>query len=276
MGTAINKVTEFFLLRDLELRAREVPAEEHAAAAGTHARARQKRDAAEALWIAGYPAEALRLAHVALELLEPAAAETASLPELDADVKPEHAERFRALLADIERRMEQGRAAALDVREIASTRVRRIAIATAAGLAVLALLILVVRTPKVLKAEASSQYAAQYDPARAIDDSDKTEWLLPDRSGGWIDVTVQPARKLSKLKLLNARNLPYADRGTNEFHVDVYDKGQIVKQLDGKFDALSSEPTWRTFDLGLRADKVRVTVKSWFQQGGGLAEIHVE
>lgn len=282
MATAIERISEFFLLRDLERRARDVPAEVRETVARAHVRAKQKRDAAEALWIAGCPAEALRLAREAVDVLRTvddaarAEVEPVALPELDEDVLPEHGDRFRALVDEADRLLGAQAARALDTKAVARARTNRIATAVSVVLAVLALSWIVLRTPRVLKAEASAQWDGRYDAAKAVDGSDRTDWLLPDKATGWLDVQVVPARKVSKLKVMNARNVPYNDRATHEFHVDAYRNGQVVRSFDAKFDGFSPDPAWRTFDVGEKVEKFRLTVKSHHKSGGGFSEIEVE
>ena len=282
MTPVMDRLSEFFLLRDLEKTAREVPAEQRAAVVVAHQRARQKRVAAETLWISGSPAEALRLAREGAEILrglqrsEPVASESAPLPELDADVTPAHADRYHALLAEIDRLADDQLGAVLNERGVRTLRITRIAVAASVALASLLLLWALVRTPKTLKAEASAQYDAAHDPSRAVDGSDKTEWLLPDKATGWLEVQVVPARNVKRLKVLNARNPPWNDRATQDFHVDVYFKGQVVKQFDHRFESFNPDPTWRNFDVGTKVDRVRLTVKSHHASGAGFGEVEVE
>lgn len=271
MAETFHRVAEFFLLRDLEERSRAVPEDERTKAVRAHALAKQKRDSAEALWSSGFPAEALRLVSEAAAAL--GADVVADLPLLDADVTETHGARFRELVLDVDRRLDGDLARALTPREVKLTRVQRMATAAAVGLVVIFAAWFVFRTPRVLRAEASGQYDARYEPGRAVDGNDKTDWLLPDKTGGWVDVHILPPRKVTKLKITNARNLPWSDRATNEFHVDAFYGSQLVKSADGKFDGPKADPVTQAIDVGAKIDRVRVTVKSWYQNGGGFAEI---
>ncbi len=293
MSTVVERVREWFLLRDLEARRRGLSDEVHGRTAIASRVARRRREAAEALWLAGFPAEALRLAGEAVELArdarrdagldegpppdDAALASGAALPSLDADVRPAHEERFRALierqiaLADERPELE------LDAKQIARLRVSRIVTVACATLLGLSATIYFVRGPRSLHATASGSYSTAFEAANAVDGNDTTDWLLPDRAAGSIDVEVRPRRKLTAVKLMNARNKPYADRATKEFHVDLLDGGKVVKSFDGQFDGYSADPVWRTLAVGgLRVDTVRVEVRTWFLTGGGLAEIQVE
>lgn len=298
MTTVAERVREWFLLRDLQARRGGLSDELHVRTANASRVARRRREAAEALWLAGFPAEALRLAREAVELAREARREAgldagpdvdagasdasdaagtlAAQPMLDAQVRPEHAARFRAL---VDRQIRLGEAnpeLELEPQQITRLRVSRIAGVAASALAFVGLVVLVIRGPHLLRAKASASYDNHFEALNAVDANETTEWLLPDRAPGWIEVEVIPKRKLKRVKLMNARNKPYADRATKEFHVDLLDGGKVVKSFDGQFDAYSAEPTWRTLDAGVRADVVRIEIRSWFVSGGGLAEVQVE
>jgi hypothetical protein len=293
MTTVAERVREWFLLRDLQARRSGLSAELHGRTAKSSRVARRRREAAEALWLAGFPAEALRLAREAVELARDARRDAGldagpdvderaalpsqpTLPALDDEVRPEHAARFRAL---VERQIQLGEAnpeLELDAKQITRLRFARIGGVAVAALALVGLTAFVVRGPRLLRAKVSASYDNHFEAPNAVDGNEVTEWLLPDRAPGWIEVEVIPRRTLKRVKLMNARNKPFADRATKEFHVDLLDRGKVVKSFDGQFDAYSAEPTWRTLDAGIRADAVRVEVRSWFVTGGGLAEIQVE
>ncbi len=275
MASAIQRISEFFLLHDLRERARATAPERREESARVHARAKQKRDAADALWIAGFSAEALRLATEARDLLG-VASEAEALPALDSDVTPEQSERFHALQSETAALLDKQLADVVDPAAIRRMQINRIAVTAAIALSVIGAATVFLRTPHMLKAEASANWDARYDASKGVDGSDRSDWLLPDRTSGWLEVQILPRRKIKRLHVTNARNVPYNDRATNEFHVDVFDKGQLVKQFDGKFDGFSPDPVTRTFDIGMKADKVRLTVKSFYVSGGGFAEVSVD
>lgn len=283
--TLVERVREWFLLRELEQRTAKVPSEVHAKTSRTLRLSRQRRDAAEALFIAGFPAEALRLAYDAVERARDAIREgtghvepleTVDLPVFDDDVTSDHAELFREVLAEHTRLVSAHAELGVEAQEIARLRVSRIVAVAAAAILVVSGVIMLVRTPRVLKATASAQWDARYDAGNAVDGSESTDWVLPDRTAGWIEVQVIPPRPIKRVKLMNARNLPYGDRATNEFKVEAYDQGKIVKTGEGRFDGYSAEPTWRAVELGPKVDRIRIDVKSWYLTGGGFSEIRVE
>ncbi len=284
-GRLGDRAREWFLLRDLEARAEKVPAEVRDKTARALALSAQRRGAAEALWIAGFPADALRLLIDALALARGALTEAGleakaspiDAPALDSEVTKEHAAEFRALLAEHSRLVAGHQELALDKRGIAQKRVMRAAATAAAALAAVFAVYYLVRTPRVLKATASAMWDQRYQASNAVDGNDATDWVLPDRTPGWIEVQVIPPRKVARLKLLNARNTPYNDRSTHEFKVEAFSKGQVVKTADGRFEAFSAEPTWRTVEIGAASvDRIRIEVKTWHLSGGGFGEIEVD
>lgn len=280
--SVVARTREWFLLRDLESRAAKVPGERRVKTSRLMRLSEQRRSAAEALWIAGFPAEGLRLVTEALSLAREAisttepAAEPAA-PMLDDEVKTEDAARFRALLAEHARLTRDHQELALDTPDITRKRRGRAAVAAVSALALVTVGYFVLRTPRILKATSSANYDGRYDTANALDGNESTDWLLPDRTPGWIELQVIPPRKVSKVKLLNARNLPFSDRATNEFKVEAFSAGKLVKSAEGKFDGFSAEPTWRTVDVqAAKVDRIRIEVKSFHVSGGGFAEIEVD
>lgn len=280
MAGAMRRVSEFFLLNDLKERAATVAPDERERLASVYARAKQRSDAAEALWVAGFPAEAMRLAAEARELVrgDAPAPEQAALPILDKDVTPEHTERFRSMQSETSAALDAQFGKWMDAQAIRGLQMNRIAVSGAVVLAVLIAAVLALRTPRLLKAEASAHWGndPRYDASKAVDGSDRTDWLLPDKTLGWLDLQVVPPRKLKRMNVTNARNVPYNDRATNEFHVEVFDGGQVVKQFDGSFEGFNAEPVTKSFDLGVRADRIRITVKSHHLTGAGFGEVSVD
>lgn len=283
--SAIDRTREWFLLRDLETRAENVPNEVRSKTSRGLRLSTQRRNAAEALWIAGSPAEALRLLDEAVALahdaLKTGGVDSGTYaydpPDFDDDVTKEHAAKFRELLAEHTRLTASHQELALDPRGVANVRIVRAASVAGIALAALLAVYFVFRTPRVLKATASASWDARYPAANAVDGNNASDWVLPDRTPGWIEVELVPPRKVKKVKLLNARNTPYNDRSTFEFKVEVFEAGKVVKTGDGRFETFSPEPTWRSVEIGsVHADRIRIEVKSWHLSGGGFGEIEVE
>jgi hypothetical protein len=276
MAVAIKRVSEFFLLRDLAESARGVPAERRLAVKRAHLLARQKRDAADVLWGAHSRAEALRLIREAVAIAREAGEAPADLQALNSELGGEHEAQFAALHDELEELFARQLGPALGPRGVARLRANRIVLASAMLVAVVAALYSALHQKKTLVAEASARYAIGHDAPKAIDGSDKTEWLLPDRSTGFIEVQIVPPRTVSRIRILNARNLPYADRASKDYEVEVFLKGGGVKQQKDSFPSLSTDPTWREVPVNARIDRVRITILSHHGTGGGLAEIEID
>lgn len=279
--SVLARAREWFLLRDVETRAATLAPGVRARSTTLFRLSDQRRRAAEALWIAGFPAEALRLADDALALAHDAVGEkivpAAEVRSLDEEVTAADGVRFRAVLVEHDRIQRTHEELVLDSREVVRRRISRVALAVASALIVISAVYFFARTPRVLKATASAVYDARYDAPNAVDGNDGSDWLLPDRTAGWIEIAVIPARKVSRVKLLNARNVPYNDRATHEFRVQSFSNGSEVKSVAGQFETYSAEPSWRTVDVGgAKIDRIRIEVKSWHLSGGGLSEVEVD
>lgn len=135
------------------------------------------------------------------------------------------------------------------------------------------------RTPVGEHARASASFndAPDFEPSRAIDGNVDTSWLLPDRTNGWIEVTINPPRAVQRVRIMNTTNVPYHDRATGQYQVQLFSGSNVLQAADGTFPETST-PSWVTHDLGNTesVDRVRVTVNSWLQHGGGIAEIAIE
>lgn len=201
------------------------------------------------------------------------------LPRLDTDVLPQHGDLFdrltdvRALaarsLADV----------TLAPRDLTFRRVGRATTVTAFTVFALLGSFLALRTPEGVHARASAHFneMPDFEPARVLDGNEATSWLLPDRTAGWVDVTINPARTVSRVRVLNTHNTPYNDRASLQYRITLYAGGNEVHAIDGEFE-FSASPGWVTHDVGAidGVDRVRFEVRSWHQHGGGLAEIAIE
>lgn len=137
--------------------------------------------------------------------------------------------------------------------------------------------VLVVRTQRAPKVIASAIYAAGYPATAAIDGDPDSEWLLPDNQVGWLDVHVRPQRLVRRIRLINALNAPFYDRGTGKFTVEMYRDGARVSVVEGAFDPNDPPGTQGARDvvIGRPVDRIRIIVGSFHHSGGGLAEVKV-
>jgi len=330
--TGFASIPEFFLLRHAREVARATPASTRDAVSRALRLSRQRHGAADALWAAGHPAEAIRLAAAALQAAVLAAQEAhgdvaiatasdedddeasseagdkpteqpldallaarglpsatakriteahaevagASLPVLDSDIGPTHADLFRRALHARDLLDGALAPAAMTPGEIVWTRAIRWGATAAAVLAAIFALYLVLRVPQRATAQASAVLAGY--PAENVADGDEaTEWLLPNRTPGWIELTLDPVRDVGELRLLNSHNGHYNDRATRNYRIEVFSGGRVAKTLNGSFPAFSPNPEWQSVDVDVDdVDRIRIHVLTHHLAGGGLAEVEAD
>ncbi|MEO7097321.1 MAG: hypothetical protein ABI175_28930 [Polyangiales bacterium] len=300
-GNPIQRVREFFVLKDAEARSAKLPADVREGVARDVAIARQKREASEVLWLGGGPAEALVLARAGFELVAKAVErahdaggapalpatvpalraklETTPLPGLDTEIVDADTPRFFELLAAHDELRALVVPASLSQPELAQKRRSRIGWAIAAAMFTVLVGYYLFRTPRVLKPEASATYDEAHNATKSVDGRPETEWLLPNGQPGSIDFTVIPARKLKRIKLLNGHNPPFNDRQIQEYRIEVYGSGgKVLKTIDGTFGEFSEAPVMLPIELDVsdKVERFRVEVKTFHKAGGSLAEVEVE
>ena len=237
-----------------------------------------KRDAETAMarFVRGGPMSARavqRLVELEKELV------STTLPSLDAEVLPVHGELFDRIT---DTRVAVARAladATLVPRELTFRRIGRVATIAVTSLVAVLGGYFALRTPEGVHARASAHFneMPDFEPSRVLDGNTETSWLLPDRTAGWVEVTINPARPVTRVRLLNTHNTPYNDRATLQYRLTVFAGGSEARAIDGAFE-FSASPTWVTHDLGSieGVDRVRFEARTWHQHGGGLAEIAIE
>jgi hypothetical protein len=121
---------------------------------------------------------------------------------------------------------------------------------------------------------ASGSYdAIKFGPDKAADRDPKTEWLLPSRATGWVEVKFS-RRDLRHVHLRNAHNPPFADRGTRSFRLELYREGHLVHSSKHAFSRFDAEP--ETLELVIKGDDVdglRILIDDHHKNGGGLSEL---
>jgi hypothetical protein len=153
----------------------------------------------------------------------------------------------------------------------------RLLAAVAAGAALVLMAVVAWRLWGRTFATASAAYSSHHAAANAVDGSEATEWLLPDDSLGWLQVNFPSPRSVHHVRLLNAHNVHYQDRGCERVRVTMYCQHRAVASAEGTFVGIVVERSPLDFDLS--ADCVtylRVEVLSYFKKGGGLAEVEVD
>ncbi len=204
---------------------------------------------------------------------------TNKAPRLDAQVGRAETELFDEI-ADVRASLERGLGEVLlTPRDLKLRSAARVLTATTLVLGGAVGTYLATRTPVGEHARASASFndAPDFEPSRAIDGNVDTSWLLPDRTNGWIEVTINPPRTVQRVRIMNTTNVPYHDRATGQYEVQLFSGSNVLQAAEGTFPETST-PSWVTHELGSaqQVDRVRVTVNSWMQHGGGIAEIAIE
>ena len=199
-----------------------------------------------------------------------------TMPLLDEEVSAAEGELFQQLVVSRRHVDRVLSPAAMTPGQLAWTRASRVGFAALIGLAVIVGLYFALRPPHGVEATASGQYNAEFAPEHVVDGDGATEWLLPDRQQGWVDVRITPPEHVDTVRLKNSHNRQYNDRATREYTVEIYRQGEDhpAKTIEGEWDSLSPHPDWT--DHAVRVDdvdRIRVNVRSWHRLGGGLSEI---
>jgi len=256
--------------------------------------ARQKRVAADAVRRAGSRGEAIgilrdavrlaleaaRVAGVALdEQLEMAriddALARAEAPILDSEYVPAHTTLYRELAeayVAVEELITPFRRSDRERERLATVRVALvlfgIATTVSAGVAR-------ARKPPPVYVQASAFIAKKWIPENVVDGDERTEWLLPDFSPGWLDVSPGRPRPIRAIMVLNSKNRPAPDRAIVDYRIEIFVDGAVARSFEGSFGAFTPTPSWRTIPLGVAGpiERIRIHAKTWAGNGAGLAEV---
>jgi hypothetical protein len=197
-----------------------------------------------------------------------------TLPSLDDEVSAADGELFQQL-AQARRHVDRVIApASMTSGQLSWTRASRIGFAAFVALATAVGLYLVLRPATGVTATGSGQWSAEFSPDRAVDGDPATEWLLPDRQAGWLDLRIAPATRMERIRLKNSHNRHYNDRATQAYTIEVYSNDQLVRTVEGEWSGIAPRPEWTDHALGIDdVNRVRIQVRSWHRVGGGLAEV---
>ena len=215
-----------------------------------------------------------RLGATPEELAQARAAQTGATsprPQLNEEISPAHRRYCRTAVWIAETALGRvGRLASTPSRIVVS-RFLRIG-ALVAGLVVLVVALSALRGRVSVRASAQfpdSRFAASH----VNDGNPKTEWLLPSRVAGSVEIGFSK-RDIAAIKVLNSANPPHNDRATKDFRVECLRGGQVVHTSKHAFPVVSATPEWMRIAAPCKGvDTVRVLVDSWHVNGGGLAEV---
>jgi hypothetical protein len=208
--------------------------------------------------------EALRAALVASRRLETPRATAAPPTPTD----------FESLGSEVERLV---RYSETHLRPAHLRRRRRLLARVALGASVLLVLVLGYRLWGRVRVRASDAYSPSAPASYAVDGLDNTEWLLPDRALGWIDVYLPRSRHIRRVQVLNGHNRAYLDRATQRFRVTAYADDHPLATAEGEFARIKPGRSEVTVKLDARgATRLRLEVLSFFGTGAAIAEIEAE
>jgi hypothetical protein len=310
----LGGITGSFLLRSAEGWARKLDEGERQVLAGQVTRAQQKLESARLLWAHEQYVEGLRLAEESVnealraaelgagvlegippgatvrppwgdvltelgasqddldEALIAAGGPMGQRPAINTDLRPETRRYFRQATRVAESVLERLSPLVARPRKIVLARWVRVVGVLAVAVAALATFLSIWTAVDVRPSASFSE--GQHGPKNLVDGNKSTEWLLPNALAGYVDVSFR-ARKLTKVSVMNARNLPYAERGTQDFRIELYrDKKQVYASKQ-KFPKFDDKEAWITVDLpGITADTIKLVIESHHKNGGGFAELN--
>jgi hypothetical protein len=189
-------------------------------------------------------------------------------PVLERELGPAHRELLGRLAAG--RRRCVARLRGLRTR---FKRLRRLAVFALASFVVVVAFLLFRDVPTV---RASAVYSGDFRAGQALDGLTKTEWLLPDKQSGWLELTFSRPRAVESLRLSNASNSPYDDRGTKGFKIEAFAGTRLAATATGRFLPVAEHEGPLTIPLAARdVTHVRITLESFYGLGAGLAEVQV-
>ena len=162
------------------------------------------------------------------------------------------------------------------LRSPAARKRSRIRGAVAGGTGLLVVVAFMVRLWTGPHATASAVFSSEHPATHAIDGGETTEWILPDRTPGWLQITFRSPRRVHSVRIINGHNRHYLDRAAQQVRVTAFSAAGPVGTAEGRFVGISEKRT--ALDLPIDAKDVthlRVEVLSHFGAGGALAEVEV-
>lgn len=209
-----------------------------------------------------------------------AAAHTAPLPEHERDIAPAHTPLWRDVMSAQHLVARALRDAGRTRRELRMTSIARIGGTVLIALLVIGGAALALRTPEGVFISASGVWgnAEAFLAEKAIDGRNDTWWLGPDGVESTLDVTIQPPRRVERIRLLNGTNAPHHDRGTRDYRLDVLANGRVVRSITGTLaHQTTGAPQFVEHEIGVDGvDQILFTALNHHAIGPGLAELQFD
>jgi hypothetical protein len=120
-------------------------------------------------------------------------------------------------------------------------------------------------------------FAAEYPASYAVDGQRATEWLLPDRKRGHIDLSLATRRPVHAVTIINSHNRAYMDRAIKKAIVSVFDDNRQVDRAEVTFDKVETRAApKRVVMKGAEGTRVRILITEHHGLGGGIADVAIE
>ncbi len=115
-----------------------------------------------------------------------------------------------------------------------------------------------------------------YAPANALDDNESSEWIAREGGAATLEIKFSPARRLARIRVLNARNKPHRDRATQSYALTVYEEGGAKQSVEGRFPEPTDARQENVHSLGGRVYCLRLKLTTRFGLSAGVAELSWE
>jgi hypothetical protein len=120
----------------------------------------------------------------------------------------------------------------------------------------------------------SGRWNSEYSSFFAADGDRRTNWLLPDGTFGWVELGFAP-REIRTVKLYNVWQMYWYAAHAVAVEPTLGGRSLGVHELDISRTIGRGEPWVFTLPTPVRADAVRVHVRSYDGYGGGLGEVEI-
>ncbi|HEY0465606.1 MAG TPA: hypothetical protein VGC79_15435 [Polyangiaceae bacterium] len=122
----------------------------------------------------------------------------------------------------------------------------------------------------------SERATSPFYPEQAVDGNWATEWLAPDDSEGWFELRFFSHTQVTSISIINARNAPFNDRGTQALQIQLYRGSELAQQVEVTLAAATAAEAAQTIPIhGTGITRVRLIARSHYGRGAGFAEVHV-